>query len=119
MVELILISQEMDAQACLVVDLEEDLGLNKLKPEHDQRKSVFFRHLELIRFELGFLGELDAEFLVPPPGIPMPVKQSDTDNIRIRSRIRIKYRQNRPNQIKSDKRVMRNKYKSNQIKHVD
>ena len=38
MVELILISQEMDAQAGLIVDLEEDLGLNKLKPEHDQRK---------------------------------------------------------------------------------
>ena len=71
MAELILISQEMDAQACLVVDLEEDLGLNKLKPEHDQRKSVFFRHLELIRFDLGFLAELDEEFLVPLPFIPM------------------------------------------------
>ena len=40
MVELILISQEMDAPVDLVVDLEEDLGLNKLKPEHDQRKPV-------------------------------------------------------------------------------
>ena len=49
MAELILISQEMDAQACLVGgESEEDLGLNKLKPEHDQRKSVFFRHLELM-----------------------------------------------------------------------
>ena len=46
MAELILISQEMDAQACLVGDLEEDLGLNKLKPEHDQRKFVFFRHVQ-------------------------------------------------------------------------
>ena len=70
MAELILISQEMDAQACLVGESEEDLGLNKLKPEHDQRKSVFSRHLELIRFELGFLGELDAESLVPPPAGP-------------------------------------------------
>ena len=40
MVELILISQEMDAQPGLIVDLEEDLGLNKLKPEHDHRKLV-------------------------------------------------------------------------------
>ena len=77
MAELMLISQEMDAQACLVGESEEDLGLNKLKPEHDQRKSVFFRHLELIRFELGFLGELDAEFLVPPPGIPMRMVRCD------------------------------------------
>ena len=61
----------MDDPAGLVVDLEEDLGLNKLKPEHDQRKFVFFRHLELIRFELGFLGELAEDFLVHPPAIPM------------------------------------------------
>ena len=67
----------MDAQACLVVDLEEDVGLNKLKPEHDQRKSVFFRHLELIRFELGFLGELDEDFLVPPPAFPMRMVRCD------------------------------------------
>ena len=72
MVELILIPQEMDAPAKSVVDLEEDLGLNKLKPEHDQRKSASFCHFELIRFELGFLEEIDDAFLVPPlPGIPM------------------------------------------------
>ena len=59
----------MDAQAGLLVDLEEDLGLSELAPENDQRTSVFFLHL--IRFELGFLGVLDEEFLVPPPGIPM------------------------------------------------
>ena len=52
MVELILISQEMDAPTGLVVDLEEDFGLGKLKPENDQRESVSFCHLELIRFEL-------------------------------------------------------------------
>ena len=34
-------------------------------------------HLELIRFELGFLGVLDAEFLVPPPGIPMRMVRCD------------------------------------------
>ena len=68
MVELILISQEVDTQEGLIVDLEEDLGfLNALKPEHDQRKSVSFCHVELIRFELGFLGVLDEEFLVPSP----------------------------------------------------
>ena len=61
----------MDAQAGLLVDLEEDLGLSELAPENDQRTSVFLLHLELIRFELGFLGVLDEEFLVPPPGIPM------------------------------------------------
>ena len=77
MVELILISQEMDAQPGLIVDLEEDLGLNKLKPEHDQRKSVSFCHLELIRFEVGFLGVLDDEFLVPSPDIPMRMVRYD------------------------------------------
>ena len=39
--------------------------------------SVSFCYLELIRFELGFLGELDAEFLVPPPGIPMRMVRCD------------------------------------------
>ena len=51
----------MDAQAGLLVDLEEDLGLSELAPENDQRTSVFLLHLELIRFELGFLGVLDAD----------------------------------------------------------
>ena len=67
----------MDAQAGLIVDLEEDLGLSELAPENDQRASVFFCHLELIRCELGFLGELDEEFLVPPPGIPTRMARRD------------------------------------------
>ena len=67
----------MDAQAGLLVDLEEDLGLSELAPENDQRTSVFLLHLELIRFELGFLGVLDAAFLVPPPGIPMRMVRCD------------------------------------------
>ena len=41
----------MDAPADLVVDFEEDLGISKLRPEHDQRKSVIFRHLELISYD--------------------------------------------------------------------
>ena len=50
----------MDAQAGLLVDLEEDLGLSELAPENDQRTSVFLLHLALIRVELGFLGALDS-----------------------------------------------------------
>ena len=76
-IELIVISQEMDQPAGLIVDIEEDLGLSELAPENDQRTSVFLLHLELIRFELGFLGVLDAEFLVPPPGIPMRMVRCD------------------------------------------
>ena len=68
---------EMDAQANLLVDLEEDLGLSELAPENDQRTSVFLLRLELIRVELGFLGALDEEFLVPPPGIPMRMARCD------------------------------------------
>ena len=30
-----------------------------------------------MRFELGFLGVLGAEFLVPPPGIPMRMARCD------------------------------------------
>ena len=67
----------MDAQAGLIVDREEDLGLGELAPENDQRTSVFLLHLELSRFELGFLGMLDAESLVPPPGIPMRMFRCD------------------------------------------
>ena len=67
----------MDAQAGLLVDLEEDLGLSELAPENDQRTSVFLLRLELIRVELGFLGALDEEFLVPPPGIPMRMARCD------------------------------------------
>ena len=68
----------MDAQAGLLVDVEEeDLGLSELAPENDQRTSVFLLHLELIRFELGFLGVLDAEFLVPPPGTPTRMARCD------------------------------------------
>ena len=55
----------MDAPAGLLVDLEEDLGLSELAPENDQRASVFLLHLELIRFELGFLGVLDAQYERP------------------------------------------------------
>ena len=57
--------------------MEEDLGLCNLASENDQRTSVSFCHLELIRFELGFLGELSDDFLVPPPGIPMRMARCD------------------------------------------
>ena len=60
----------MAQTAGLVVSLEEDLGLSNLASENDQRTSVSFCHLGLIRIELGFLGELSDEILVPPPGIP-------------------------------------------------
>ena len=50
--------------------MEEDLGLSQLASKNDQRTFASFCHLELIRFELGFLGKLDGDFLVPHPGIP-------------------------------------------------
>ena len=56
----------------LLVDLEEDLGIsNHLATKNDQRTCASFCHLELIRYELGFLGKLNDVLLVPPPGIPM------------------------------------------------
>ena len=64
-------SQGMDQTTGLIVSLEEeDLGLSKLASENDQRASVSFCHLELIRFELGFLGELNDNFLVLPLQAP-------------------------------------------------
>ena len=57
--------------------MEEDLGLSELASENDQRTFAWFWHLELIRYELGFLGNLDEELLVPPPGIPMRMARRD------------------------------------------
>ena len=57
--------------------MEEDLGLCNLASENDQRTSVSFCHLELIRFELGFLGKLNDDFLVPHPGFPMRMARCD------------------------------------------
>ena len=56
--------------ALLPQTLEEDLFSN-LATKNDQRTFAWFCHLELIRYELGFLGNLDEELLVPQPGIPM------------------------------------------------
>ena len=36
-----------------------------------------FCHLDLIRYELGFLDKLDNELLVPSPGIPMRMARCD------------------------------------------
>ena len=57
--------QKMSQGTLLPLTLEEDLGLSNLATKNDQRTSVSFCHLELIRFELGFLGKLDDDFLVP------------------------------------------------------
>ena len=61
----------MSQGTLLPLTLEEDLGLSNLATKNDQRTFAWFCHLELIRYELGFLGKLDEELLVPPPGIPM------------------------------------------------
>ena len=61
----------------MAATMEEDLGLCNLASENDQRTSVSFCHLELIRFELGFLGKLDDDFLVPHPGFPMRMARCD------------------------------------------
>ena len=63
--------QKMSEGTGLLVTLEEDLGLSNLATKNDQRTFASFCHLELIRYELGFLGKLDEELLVPSPGIPM------------------------------------------------
>ena len=63
--------QKMYQGTLLPLTLEEDLGLSNLATKNDQRTFASFCHLELIRYELGFLGKLDEELLVPPPGIPM------------------------------------------------
>ena len=62
--------QKMYQGTLLPLTLEEDLGLSNLATKNDQRTFAWFCHLELIRYELGFLDNLD-EVLVPPPGIPM------------------------------------------------
>ena len=67
----------MDQTTALMVDLEEDSDLSKLASENDQRTSVSFCHLELIRFELGFLEKLDDDFLVPHPGFPTRMARCD------------------------------------------
>ena len=61
----------MSRDTGLLVDLEEDLGISNLATKNDQRTCASFCHLELIRYEVGFLGKLDEELLVPPPGFPM------------------------------------------------
>ena len=63
--------QKMSQGTLLPLTLEEDLGLCNLATKNDQRTFAWFCRLELIRYELGFLGNLDEELLVPPPGIPM------------------------------------------------
>ena len=63
--------QKMSQGTLLPLTLEEDLGLSNLATKNDQRTFAWFCHLELIRYEVGFLGKLDEELLVPPPGIPM------------------------------------------------
>ena len=65
------------AQLALIPQtLEEDLFSN-LATENDHRTFAWFCHLELIRYELGFLGKLDEELLVPPTGIPMRMARRD------------------------------------------
>ena len=61
--------QKMSEGTGLLVTVEEDLGLSNLATKNDPRTCASFCHLELIRYELGFLGKLDEELLVPPPGI--------------------------------------------------
>ena len=63
--------QKMSQGTLLPLTLEEDLGLSNLATKNDQRTFAWFCHLELIRYELGFLGNLDEELLVPPLSIPM------------------------------------------------
>ena len=67
----------MSQGTLLPLTLEEDLGLSNLATKNDQRTFAWFCHLELIRYELGFLGNLDEELLVPPPGIPMRMARRD------------------------------------------
>ena len=46
----------MSQGTLLPLTLEEDLGLSNLATKNDQRTSVSFCHLELIRFELAALS---------------------------------------------------------------
>ena len=59
--------QKMSQSTGLLVDLEEDLGFSNLRTKNDQRTFASFCRLELIRYELGFLGKLDEDLLVPHP----------------------------------------------------
>ena len=66
--------QKMSQDTGLLVNLEEDLGLSNLASKNDQRTFASFCHLELIRYELGFLGKLDEELLVPSrASSPLPL----------------------------------------------
>ena len=69
--------QKMSQGTLLPLTLEEDLGLSNLATKNDQRTFAWFCHLELIRYELGFLGNLDEELLVPPPNSPMRMARRD------------------------------------------
>ena len=69
--------QKMSQGTLLPLTLEEDLGLSNLATKNDQRTFAWFCHLELIRYELGFLGNLDEELLVPPLSIPMRMARRD------------------------------------------
>ena len=42
--------------------------------------SVILNYL-VIRYELGFLGKLDEDFLVPHPGIPMRMATTETKEL--------------------------------------
>ena len=69
--------QKMSQSTGLLAELEEDHGLSNLATKNDQRTCASFCHLELIRYELGFLGKLEEDFLVPHPGIPMRMARCD------------------------------------------
>ena len=69
--------QRMSQGNGLLVDFEEDLGISNLATKNDQRTFAWFCHLELIRYELGFLHKLDEELLVPQPGTPMRMARRD------------------------------------------
>ena len=60
--------QKMSQSTGLLAELEEDHGLSNLATKNDQRTCASFCHLELIRYELGFLGKLDEEFRVGDDG---------------------------------------------------
>ena len=69
--------QTMSEGTGLLVTLEEDLGLSNLATKNDQRTFAWFCRLELIRYELGFLGKLEEDFLVPHPGTQMRMASCD------------------------------------------
>ena len=69
--------QKMSQSTGLLAELEEDHGLSNLATKNDQRTCASFCHLELIRYELGFLGKLEEDFLVPHPSIPTRMARRD------------------------------------------